>query len=139
MSDRHIAAELLESYVIGALDDADVARVEAHVFSCRVCEAKLQREAELDLAFTQVATRVIENKPKRITRLVVPAFGAGAALAMAAAVLLWVLPRGESDAHAASSPVDDGVPVVTETNADASTVTASLDLQVDGSRLGVRD
>jgi hypothetical protein len=56
---------------------------------------------------------------------------------MAAAMLLWLAPRGESTERA-SAPVDEA-PAVNEVNADASAVTASLDLQADGSRLGVRD
>jgi anti-sigma factor RsiW len=128
---------MLESYVIGALASVDAARVEAHVSVCSVCAARLAHEARIDVAFEAVVAS--SNKtPARASRVRV-AFGSmalGAGLAIAAAMLLWLVPRNDSDARA---PLQETTPYA-EVNADASTFTASLDLQADGaSRLGVRD
>jgi hypothetical protein len=133
----HVSSGVLEMYVIGALDDDEVAAVEAHVASCPACEARLQQEARLDLAFTALADH-IESRPRRVAHLAAPIAAAGGALAMAAAMMLWVLPHGERGEERPQSSEDP--PVLTDTNTgDASTVTASLDLQADGSRVGVRD
>ena len=130
MMREHVSAEALEAYVIGALDGAELVSVEAHVMACKTCEARLQNEARLDMVFTALAH---ETRPRQT--YTAPLAFAGTALAMAAAMILWVLPHGEAEHPQSSEP-----PVLTDTNGgDASTVTASLELQVDGSRVGVRD
>jgi anti-sigma factor RsiW len=136
MKNEHLSQDSLEAYVIGALDEVAATDVEAHVADCAACAARLQREAALEVAFASVVAS--PSKPTTVSPRVgsIPAI-AGAALAMAAAMLLWLAPRGESTERA-SAPVDEA-PAVNEVNADASAVTASLDLQADGSRLGVRD
>jgi anti-sigma factor ChrR (cupin superfamily) len=134
MMREHVSAEALEAYVIGALDGAELISVEAHVMACKTCEARLQNEARLDMVFTALAH---ETRPRKTYTASVVSLGAfaGTALAMAAAMILWVLPHGETEHPQSSEP-----PVLTDTNGgDASTVTASLELQVDGSRVGVRD
>ncbi len=131
----HVSAEALEAYVIGALDEVELAAVEAHVMACPVCEARLQHEARLDLAFTAVARQV--ERPRKTASIAGPLAAAGGALAMAAAMILWVLPHG--DVERAPS-VEEPAPIATEINADASTATAQLEAQADGaSRVGVRD
>ena len=128
----HVSASQLEAYVIGAIEDAaELTRVEAHVMACKTCEARLQNEASMEMVFESLAH---ETRPRK-TYGATFAF-AGTALAMAAAMILWVLPHGsESERPQSSEP-----PVLTDTNnGDASTVTASLELQADGSRVGVRD
>jgi anti-sigma factor ChrR (cupin superfamily) len=128
MSD-HVTASQLEAYVIGALEGAELIAVEAHVLACKACEARLQNEACLEMVFESLAE---ETRPKKT--YAAPLAFAGTALAMAAAMILWVLPHN-------SEPQSSEPPVLTDTNngGDASTVTASLELQVDGSHVGVRD
>jgi len=129
MSD-HVSASQLEAYVIGALEGAELTSVEAHVMACKACEARLQNEASMEMVFEALAN---ETRPRK-TYATTFAF-AGTALAMAAAMILWVLPHGSEPQPQSSEP-----PVLTDTNGgDASTVTASLELQADGSRVGVRD
>jgi anti-sigma factor RsiW len=135
MSD-HLSQDLLEAYVIGALDVIEASDVERHVARCSACAVLLEREAALEVAFTAV---VAMPKPSRLPRVRVGhlSAAAGAAVAMAAAVLLWLAPRSE---HVQLS--DEPSPTVytaPESSGDASTFTASLDLQADGSRVGVRD
>ena len=130
MSD-HVSASQLEAYVIGALEGAELIAVEAHVMACKACEARLQNEAQMEMVFEALAH---ETRPRK-TYASTFAF-AGTALAMAAAMILWVLP------HNTTSDQSSEPPVLTDTqnhDGDASTVTASLELQVDGSRVGVRD
>lgn len=128
----HIAQGTLEAYVTCSLTDVECAEVEAHVASCAPCAARLSREARYELAFAEVAARA--ERPRRSISLMVPAAGA---LAMAAAVLLWMVPRESVEQR--SQNVDDPTPAIADTSADASTFTASLEVQVDGSRVGVRD
>jgi anti-sigma factor RsiW len=133
MSDQPHVTSMLEGYVIGALSDADVLRVEAHVIACGACAARLAREAELDVAFEAVvSSQRTHARPVKVSS----SMALGAALAMAAGLLLWLVPRGVDDTHAPSSVQETPS---AEVNADASTFTASLDLQADGSRLGVKD
>jgi anti-sigma factor RsiW len=135
MSERPHVTSMLEGYVIGALSDADVARVEAHVIGCSACAARLAREAELDVAFEAVVSSQRTHARSGAVR-VSSSMALGAALAMAAGMLLWLVPRGADDTHAPSTVQETPS---AEVNADASTFTASLDLQVDGSRVGVKD
>jgi len=127
----HVSASQLEAYVIGALEGAELIAVEAHVLACKACEARLQNEARMEMVFEALAH---ETRPRKT--YAAPLAFAGTAFAMAAAMILWVLPHnGESERPQSSEP-----PVLTDTNGgDASTVTASLELQADGSRVGVRD
>lgn len=53
----HLVAEELEHYVIGALDEAGAARVEAHTARCATCAAALQREARLEVGLFQLAAQ----------------------------------------------------------------------------------
>ncbi|HEY1960555.1 MAG TPA: zf-HC2 domain-containing protein [Polyangiaceae bacterium] len=132
---EHLSREALEGYVIGSLDEAECARVEAHVTRCAACEARLQHEASLELAFTQVAARA-EEKPRRAPRYAASAVAFGGVLAFAAAMVLWLTPRAEPiDARSASEPQ-----AIPEMNADASTATAQLDSPGDGAvRSTIRD
>ena len=137
---------LCEAYVLGVLDEADASALEAHVMECASCEKQLQKEAALELAFTRVAAHVehveVASTNARVRRMhVALPMVAGAALAMAAAFLLWIVPHTDSDAASRAPAAEEPAPQMVESNADASTstFTASLDLQVDGSRLGVRD
>ncbi len=138
MVDRHLSTKALEAYVIGAMDEVECAELEAHVASCASCEARLQHEARLDLAFTAIAEREEAARPRRTAHFAAPLAITGSALAMAAAMILFVLPRGEVER--APSVEEQPPPVAVELNADASAATAQLAVQVDGApRVGVRD
>jgi len=130
---EHLSREALEGYVIGSLDEAECARVEAHVSGCPACEARLQHEASLELAFTQVAVRA-EEKPRRAPRFAAPA-AIGGVLALAAAMLLWLAPHPDTIDARAAAP--QAAPEIT---GDASTATAQLDSPGDGAvRSTIRD
>ena len=126
---EHVTRPALEAYVIGTLDEAESACLEAHVASCAACEARLQHEATLELAFAQVADHV-EERPRKTVRLAAPMAAAGGFLAIAAAMILWLGPRGDVDARAPEPPPD------TTTSGDASTATAQLDVAGDGAPRG---
>ncbi len=137
MVDRHLSPEALEAYVIGAMDEVGCAELEAHVASCASCEARLQHEARLDLAFTAIAEREEAARPRRTAHFAAPLAITGSALAMAAAMILFILPRQEVER---APSVEEAPPVAVEINADASAATAQLDVQADGApRVGVRD
>jgi len=135
MNAVHASARDLELYVIGALDPASAARVEAHVCDCEACAASLAGEARLEMAFEQIAigldpdrSQVRRAVAKRdaasravVThrRTVTIACALGGALSIAAAWFLWVTPAPQ-DARALGAPTVD-------VNADAETTTASLD------------
>ncbi len=129
---NHIAQSSLEGYVMCTLADEECAIVEAHVASCETCAARLQREARFELAFAEVAARS-EERPRRM-HYIAPAIGG--ALAMAAAMILWMAPH-ESASEQRTPTVEDQT--ASEMNADASTMTATLEREVDGSRIGVKD
>jgi hypothetical protein len=132
----HLSRDALEAYVIGALSEIECADVEAHVTVCEACAAALQHEARLELAFAAVATAAPPKRARRsvFAPVILPMLGG--AFAMAAAVLLWMIPRDSADRQPTTA---EQPPVVESTYADASTFTASLDTQADGSRVGVRD
>ncbi len=136
MSESHVAREALEAYVIGALDEAEAARLESHVLACPACEARLQHEASLELAFTQVA-RAPEARPRRAGRVAAPIAAVGGVLAVAAAMILWLGAHGDVDARA---PAAEAPTTISDTAADASTATAQLDVPGDGAvRSAMRD
>ena len=58
---------------------------------------------------------------------------------MAAAILFWIPPRDAASDQRPQTADDQATTTISDTNGDASTVTASLDTQADGSRVGVRD
>jgi anti-sigma factor RsiW len=129
MSEHHIASSDRELYVIGALDPARSAELEAHVAGCPACESALMAEARLELAFEQVARSPLRTR--RAVRRGMSFVGAGAgALAMAAAILLWLVP-GAGSRSAGSTAGAPGAamgqdPIFTGP-ADASGSTARLD------------
>lgn len=109
MSESHVAREALEAYVIGALDEAEAARLESHVLACPACEARLQHEASLELAFTQVA-RAPEARPRRAGRVAAPIAAVGGVLAVAAAMILWLGAHGDVDARAPAAEAPTTIP-----------------------------
>ena len=139
MSEPHVTREALEAYVIGALDEAESARLESHVLACPACEARLQHEASLELAFTQVA-RAPERRVGRVGRVgrvAGPIAAVGGVLAVAAAMVLWLGANGDVDARA---PAAEAPAAISDTAADASTATAQLDVPGDGAvRSAMRD
>lgn len=78
---RHLVADIVEQYVIGALDAESVRLVEGHVAQCAPCAKLLQEEAALEVALHETVrhTRVVSLTSRR-RRI-------GAVLASAVAVL----------------------------------------------------
>ena len=139
MSTVHPMASDLELYVMGALDAATGARVEAHVAECDACAAALAHEARLEMAFEQIAhapetgVRLVAQKRDAAARAgtahrrtVTFACALGGALSIAAAWFLWVSPvpqMPQDGGHVLGAPAYD-------IGADAesgSGTTASLD------------
>jgi len=56
---NHPAAESLELYVIGAHDQVSVPDIEAHLRACAACTAEVRRQAQVDLALTEVAAEAV--------------------------------------------------------------------------------
>ncbi len=102
MSGRHVSALELESYVLGALDARRVEDFEAHCATCDACAAALAGEAQLEVAFEQVARASVrvQTAPRPVRAA---AYGVAGVVAMAAAVLLWF-----GHAPATSATASDG-------------------------------
>lgn len=131
----HVSPHALESYVMGLLDEQESALVEAHVAECSACAGKLVAEAQMEVAFSQVAEVMVVKTQARTRRSSVVL---GGALAMAAALALFLFaPAGArggestqaepSAAFAAPAAFDH--PSLVE--ADASTASAQLDVSAD--------
>jgi anti-sigma factor RsiW len=87
----HLVPEELEHYVIGALDQAGAARVEAHTASCATCAAALQSEARLEVGLLQLAAQPAPLQAFRRRARVAVAVSALAAAAGLALVFSSVL------------------------------------------------
>ena len=98
---RHLVEDIVEQYVIGALDAESVRFVEGHVAQCAPCAKLLQEEAALEVALHETVrrTRVVSltSRRRRIGALVASA----AAVLAAGLVLVFSL---ESDPPAAAQP-----------------------------------
>ena len=87
---RHLSGDIVEQYVIGALDAESVRFVEGHVAQCPACATLLQREAQLEVALHETARlKNVVSLSSRRRRLV--ALVASAAAAALAAGLVLVL------------------------------------------------
>ncbi len=64
---QHLVGDIVEQYVIGALDAESVRFVEAHVAQCAACARLLQEEAQVELAQGAVAKmgRVVSITSRR--------------------------------------------------------------------------
>jgi len=84
---RHLVADIVEQYVIGALDAESVRFVEGHVAQCAPCAKLLQQEAALEVALHETVrhTKVvaITSRRRRVAALV-----ASAAAVLAAGLAL---------------------------------------------------
>lgn len=89
----HPTTEVLERYVIGALELLEQAEVEAHAASCARCAAALQREAALELRLMEVAAVAPppgqRALPARVTGALV---GLSMAVAAVLAAVMYVPP-----------------------------------------------
>jgi len=98
---RHLVADIVEQYVIGALDAESVRFVEGHVAQCAPCAKLLQEEAALEVALHETVrlTKVVSltSRRRRIAAVV-----ASAAAVLAAGVALVFSLAGEP--AAASQP-----------------------------------
>lgn len=88
---QHLAADLVEQYVIGALDPASARFVEDHVAACAPCAALLQREAQLEVALLETAQHRIVSLSARRRRRVVAAVASAAAVLAAGVALVFSL------------------------------------------------
>lgn len=79
---KHLVADIVEQYVIGALDADSVRFVEGHVAQCLPCGKLLQQEAALEVVLHEMvrSPRVISLETRRRRRT-------GAVLASSAAML----------------------------------------------------
>lgn len=95
---KHLVGDIVEQYVIGALDPESVRFVEGHVAQCPACAQLLQAEARVELSLHEVASmqRVVSlsSRRKRVTALV----------AAVAAVLLGVVAFGGLWPQSGSAP-----------------------------------
>lgn len=91
----HLTGDLLEQYVIGALDADSVRFVEGHVAQCPACAGLLQREAQLEVALHDVAAPLqvvsLDARRRRRVRMAVASVGA---LLAAGVLLSFVMPTG---------------------------------------------
>ncbi len=78
---RHIGADVVEQYVMGALDLESSRFVESHVAQCPECAACLQREAAIEVAMHEVGAM------KKVVSLSARRRRAGALVASAAVAL----------------------------------------------------
>lgn len=64
---QHLVADIVEQYVIGALDAESVRFVEGHVAQCPACARLLEEEAQLELSLVEVAKmgRVVSVTSRR--------------------------------------------------------------------------
>ncbi len=85
---RHLGADVVEQYVMGALDVESSRFVETHVAQCEACARVLQEEAMLEVALHEVASlkKVVSLADRRRRRL--GAVAASAAVAAAAALVV---------------------------------------------------
>lgn len=85
--DKHLVADIVEQYVIGALDAESVRFVEAHVAQCPPCAKLLQQEAAVEVALHEVVrSKKVSLEARRRRRI--GAVLASAAAALAAGVVL---------------------------------------------------
>ena len=98
MTPGHLNPDLVEQYVIGALDAESTRFVEAHVAQCPACAVLLRDEARVEVALHEVAAASVAQ------RKVVPLFkrrrvgvGVGVLAVAAAAALVVVLRSGVPD------------------------------------------
>lgn len=88
---QHVGADVVEQYVMGALDAESSRFLETHVAQCAPCAAMLQSEAALEVALHEVAAVNVVSLSARRRRM--GAFVASAAFAAAAALLVFSLGR----------------------------------------------
>ena len=85
--EKHLVADIVEQYVIGALDAESVRFVEAHVARCAPCAKLLQQEAAIEVALHETARhRKVVSLSSRRRKLV--ALVASAAAVLAAGLVL---------------------------------------------------
>jgi hypothetical protein len=96
--EKHLVADIVEQYVIGALDAESVRFVEGHVARCPPCAKLLQQEAALEVALHETVrhTKVVSLSSRR--RKTVAVIASAAAVLAAGLVLVFSLEREPSPA-----------------------------------------
>ncbi len=91
--EKHLVADIVEQYVIGALDADSVRFVEGHVARCAPCAKLLQQEAALEVALHQTVlhTRVVSLSSRR--RKIGALVASAAAMLAAGLVLVFSFDR----------------------------------------------
>lgn len=98
---RHLGGDIVEQYVIGALDAESVRFVEGHVAQCPACAKLLQQEAQLEVGLHETARlKNVVSLSSRRRRVAVIASAAAAALA-AGLVLVFSI---DTEPPAAAQP-----------------------------------
>ncbi|MFZ5444206.1 MAG: anti-sigma factor family protein [Myxococcota bacterium] len=99
---QHLGADLLEQYVIGALDADSVRFVEGHVAQCPACARLLQAEARVEVALHELAARgrvvSLDGRRRRVRAVV-----ASVAAALAAGLMLGFFAGGAPPAGGSPS------------------------------------
>ena len=96
----HLSDEMLAAYLIDAASDEEIEVLEAHVGTCERCAHRLAREAQLEETLREVARRTaVEPRTTWSRRR-----WAGAALALAAGLALWIGWPREAPQEAAAPP-----------------------------------
>ena len=98
---RHLGGDIVEQYVIGALDAESVRFVEGHVAQCAECAKLLQQEAQLEVGLHETARlKNVVSLSSRRRRTVAVVAAAAAALA-AGLVLVFSI---DAEPPAAAQP-----------------------------------
>ena len=96
---KHLVADIVEQYVIGALDSESVRFVEGHVAQCPACAKLLQQEAALEVALHETAQhRKVVSLSSRRRRIGAVVASAAAVLA-AGLALVFSIERGHRRRH----------------------------------------
>jgi hypothetical protein len=99
---RHLSGDIVEQYVIGALDAESVRFVEGHVAQCPACARLLQQEAQLEVALHETARiKDVVSLSSRRRRLVAVVASAAAAALAAGLVLVFSV---DTEPPAAAQP-----------------------------------
>lgn len=106
---NHLTGELLEQYVIGALDADSVRFVEGHVAQCPACAGVLQREAQLEVSLHEVAHRQVVSLDARRRRRVRAALASVALLAAGLLLSFALTPGPGASSAPALRRCDDAV------------------------------
>ncbi|WP_338869201.1 hypothetical protein [Myxococcus stipitatus] len=110
----HLTRDSAEQYILGALAPEKAAALEAHTLECEPCAVLLQEEALLSEQLTEVASTVPqrENVLRPSTWSARRTVASAAIAALAASLVLVLLPNGKRPELSAPKPLDATPPTV---------------------------